>query len=85
MGYARPHHPLDLLAICRLERAEAPNIEWLEDVRRVGRHTERDDIVLLAVELEVSRVVAVVAVEDKEAINPDYSRFGMLVEVLNPF
>jgi hypothetical protein len=51
----------------------------------VGRHAERDDVVLLAVELKVSRVVAVVAVEDKEAMNPDCSSFGMLVEVLNPF
>ena len=85
MGYTRPHHLLDLLAICRLERAKAPNIEWLEDVRRVGRHAERDDVVLLAVELKVSRVVAVVAVEDKEAINPDCSSFGILVEMLNPF
>jgi hypothetical protein len=51
----------------------------------VGRHAERDDVVLLAVELKVSRVVAIVAVEDKEAINPDCSSVGMLVEMLNPF
>ena len=29
------------------------------------RHTERDDIILLAVELEFGRVVAFVAVEDQ--------------------
>ena len=85
VGYACPHHPLDLSAICRLERAETSNIERLEDVRRVRRHAERNDVVLLAVELEVGRVVAVVAVEDEEAINPGCSSFGMLVEVLNPF
>ena len=85
MGYACSHHPLDLLAVCRLERAETSNIKWLEDVRRVRRHAERDDVILFAVELEVGRVVAVVAVEDEEAINPGYSSFGMLVEVLNPF
>ena len=28
------------------------------------RHTERDDVVLLAIELEFDRVVALVAVED---------------------
>ena len=33
VGYACPHHPLDLLAVGRLERAETANIEWLEDVR----------------------------------------------------
>jgi len=51
----------------------------------VGRHVERDNVVLLAVELEVGRVVAAMAVEDKEAMNPDCSSFGMLVEVLNLF
>ena len=51
----------------------------------MGRHAERDNVVLLAVELEVGRVVAVMAVEDKEAMNPNCSSFGMLVEVLNPF
>ncbi|KAK3686091.1 hypothetical protein B0T22DRAFT_241101 [Podospora appendiculata] len=83
LQYQLMHDPgrLDLLAVCRLERAETSNIKWLEDVRRVGRHAEHDD----AVELEVGRVVAVVAVEDEEAINPGYSSFGMPVEVLNPF
>ena len=54
-------------------------------MRRVGRHAERNDVVLLVVELEVGRVVAIVAVEDEEAINPDFSSFSMLVEVLDPF
>ena len=49
------------------------------------RHIERDDVILFAIELEVGRVVAVIAVEDEEAINPSYSSFSMLVEVLNPF
>jgi hypothetical protein len=53
MGYACPHHPLDLLAVCCLEWAETPNIERLKNVRRVGRHIEGDDVVLLIVELEV--------------------------------
>lgn len=44
-----------------------------------------DDVIFLVVELEVSRVVAVMAVEDMEAMNPDCSSFGMLIEVLNPF
>lgn len=85
VGITCPHQPLDLLAICRLERAKTSNIERLENVRQVGRHAERNDVVLLAVELEVGRVVAVVAIEYKEAINPDFSSFGMLIKVLNPF
>jgi hypothetical protein len=51
----------------------------------VGRHIERDNVVLLVVELKVGRVVAIVAVKDEEAINPDYSSFSIRIEVLNPF
>ncbi len=79
------HHPLDLLAICCLKQAETSNIEQLEDIRQVGRHTEGNNVVILVVELEVSQVVAVVAIEDKEATNPSCSSFSVLVEVLNPF
>jgi hypothetical protein len=50
----------------------------------VGRHAEGNDVVLLAVELEGGRVVAAMAVEDEEAINPSCSSFGMLVEVFDP-
>jgi hypothetical protein len=67
------------------EGVGAEKVERLEYVRRVRRHAERNDVVLLAVELEVGRVVAVVAVEDEEAINPSCSSFSMLVEVLNVF
>ena len=51
----------------------------------MGRHIEGNDVVLLAVELEVSRVVAVIAIKDKEATNPSYSSFSVLVKVLNLF
>ena len=37
---ACPHHPLDLLAVCRRKRAEISNIKRLEDVRQVGRYTD---------------------------------------------
>ena len=55
---------LDSLAVGYLQRAKTTNIKRLKDVRRVGRHAKRDDVVLLAVELEVGRVVAFMAVED---------------------
>jgi hypothetical protein len=51
----------------------------------MGRHIKGDDVVVFAIELEVGRIVAIVAVEDKEAINPNCSSFGILVEILNPF
>ncbi len=51
----------------------------------MGRYAEGDNVVILVVELEVGRVVAVIAIEDKEATNPSYSSFSILVEVLNLF
>ncbi len=49
------------------------------------RHVECNYVILLIIELEVGRVVAVVAVEDKEAMNANYSTFNMFIKVLNPF
>ncbi len=51
----------------------------------MGRHAESNDVVLPAIDLKVGRVVAVMAVENEEAINPNCPRFGVLVKVLNPF
>ena len=48
------------------------------------RHTERDDVVLLAMELELGRVVAFVAVEDQQPVFAFRSRRRMVVEVLDP-
>ena len=38
------------------------------------RHAERDDFILLAKKLEFGRVVALVAIEDQEAVNASSSR-----------
>jgi hypothetical protein len=51
----------------------------------VGRYIESNNVILLAVDLEVGRVVAVMAIEDKEAINPGCSSSSMLIKMLNPF
>ena len=60
----RAHQVLDLATVRLLQRPKAANIEWLEEVRRMRRHVECDNIILLAIELEFGRVVAFVAVED---------------------
>jgi hypothetical protein len=65
MGDLHPHHLLNLLAIRDLERAKAPNIERLEEVGRMGRYTEHNNIVGLVETFEVDRVMTFVAVEDK--------------------
>jgi hypothetical protein len=61
----RAHQVLNLATIRLLQWPKAANIEWLEVVRGICRHIERDNVVLLIMELEFSRVVALVAVEDQ--------------------
>jgi len=48
------------------------------------RHAERDDVVLLAMELEFGRVVALVAVEDQQPVFAFRTRCCIEVEVLDP-
>ena len=48
------------------------------------RHVERDDVVLLAMELEFGRVVAFVAVEDQQPVFALRPRRCIEVEVLDP-
>jgi len=79
-----PHQVLNLAAVRLLQRSKAANIEWLEQVGRMRRHAERDDVVLLAMELEFGRVVALVAVEDQQPVFTFRTRYCMEVEVLDP-
>jgi hypothetical protein len=81
VGDLHPHHPLDLLAVQGLERAEAPNIERLEEVGRMGRHAERNNVVSLAKILKGYRVMAVVAVEDKQSMYPSCTALGRLIKM----
>ena len=58
------HQVLNLATVRPLQRPKAANIEWLEQVGGMRRHAECNNVVLLAIELEFGRVVALVAVED---------------------
>ena len=60
-----PYQVLNLATVRLFQRPKAANIEWLEEVGRMRRHAECNDVVLLAIELEFGRVVALVAVEDQ--------------------
>ena len=51
----------------------------------MGRHTERNNVVILAILFELDRVVAFVTVKDKEAFNTFRTRSGMLIKMFNPF
>ena len=48
------------------------------------RHIERDNVVLLAIELKFGRVVALMAIEDQQPVFAFYIRCCMEVEVLDP-
>lgn len=69
-----PYQGLDLTTVRLLQWPKAANIEWLEEVRGIWRHTECDDIVALAIELKFNRVVTLVAVEDQEPVCTLYAR-----------
>jgi hypothetical protein len=47
----------------------------------MGRHTKRNDVVGLAEILEVDRVVAFVAVEDKQSMYPSCTTLGRFVKM----
>ena len=78
------HQVLDLATVRPLQRPKAANIEWLEQVGGIRRHVECNDIVLLAIELEFGRVVALVAIEDQQPIFAFCTRCYIEVEVLDP-
>jgi hypothetical protein len=59
---------LDFLPIGLLEQAEVPDIKRLKQMRRMRRHTERNNLVCLAIFLKVEGVVTFVAVEDQKTI-----------------
>ena len=77
------HHILNLSTVCLFERAKTPKIEWLEDMRGMGRHTERDDIVELTIFLKLIRMVTLMTIEDQEAITTYSSKPSMLFKMLN--
>jgi hypothetical protein len=50
----------------------------------VGRHTESDNLILLVVLLEIKRVVALMAVDNKQAMLPNSTPLCMFVKMLQP-
>jgi hypothetical protein len=52
-------------------------------VRRICWHTEGDDVVALAVELEFGGMVAFVAIKDQKPVDPPRTAGCMLIKVLD--
>jgi hypothetical protein len=53
-------------------------------MRQVRRHAESNNLVFLAVLLEVERVVALMAVNDKQAVATNSPPLYMCIKVLQP-
>jgi hypothetical protein len=73
-----------LIAVRDLKRRETTNVKWLEKVRRMWRHTERDNLVLCTELVELRRSVAAVAIKDKQPVGPYCTSLCILAEVLYP-
>jgi hypothetical protein len=59
---------LDFSTIRLLKHGKAPDVKRLKQVRRMRRHTKRDDLVLLAIFLKVDGVVTFVTIKDQKTI-----------------
>ena len=53
-------------------------------MRRIRRYVKRNNIILLVVELEFGRVVALIAVEDQQLVFAFHIRYYIEVKVLDP-
>ena len=54
-------------------------------MRRISRHIERNYILFLIVELKIGRIVAFVAIKDKELVGALRTTFYMKIEVFYLF
>jgi hypothetical protein len=84
MGYGASDQMFGFSTISLLEHPKAPNIKRLKQMRRMGRHTQCDDLVLLAISLKVDRVVTFVPIEDQKTIGPSRSIGCTPIKVLQP-
>ena len=80
----RPHETFDFFSVRPFQRPKAPNIKRLELMRRMSRHIERNYVLFLTVELKIGRMVAFVAIKDKEPVGALRTTFCMEIEVFYP-
>ena len=84
MGNMPSHKIFNYATVSSFEKTKATNIERLELVGRMGRHTKSNNVVVVAVGLEICRMVAFVINEDKKTFKSLYTLFNILIEMLNP-
>ena len=83
MGNMPSHKIFNYATVSFFKRTKATDIEKLEPIKRIGRHTKRNNVVIVAVSLEICRMVAFVTIEDKKTFKSLCTLFYMLVKVLN--
>ena len=85
MGLVASHKILDVNRIRAFQYRKTGYVERLESMGGMGRHTERNNIVILAVFFELDRVVAFITVKDKKTFSTFSTRFNMFIKILNLF
>jgi cell division protein FtsI/penicillin-binding protein 2 len=75
------HHVLGLAATTNLQRRGTAYIKRLQQMRRVRRHAESNNLILFAVLLKFERVVALMVVEHKQLVRANSAPLCMRVKV----
>jgi hypothetical protein len=76
------HEVFGLAPVRLLQRSKTSHVKRLQKVRRVRRHADSDNVVILAVLLEIERVVALMSVNNKQSVGANYPSLCMLIKVL---
>jgi hypothetical protein len=74
----------DFLLVRLLQGGKTPNIKRLQDMGGVWRHTEGNNLALLAEFLELKQLVALIAVNNKQLVTAYCTSLCMLDKVLQP-
>ena len=85
MGLVASHKIFDVKRIRAFQYRKTGYVERLESVGGMGRHTERNNVVVLTVLFELDRVVAFVTVKDKKTFGTLSTRPSMLIKVFSSF
>ena len=80
----RSYKNLDLAIVRLLKWSKTSNIKRLKKMRRISRHAENQNIIILAMSLKSIRIMALVAVKNKKSIYTFRARFYMLIKMFYP-
>jgi hypothetical protein len=84
VGNLVAHKILSLASIGLLQRRKTTNIKRLQKVRRVRMHTKGNNLIILTVLLESKRVVALITINNEQAVAANNLPLRIRVKVLQP-